>query len=641
MSRRRIFTIALALAVAIPATISGALADLPAGGSFIDDNGNIHEGYIEAIKTEGITKGCNPPVNDRYCPAAAVSRGEMAAFLVRALDLNPAGADYFNDDSGSVFEANINSLAEAGITKGCNPPANDRFCPDGTVTRGQMAAFLVRAFDYTDPGAGNWFSDDDGSVFEESIDRLRQAGITKGCNPPANDRYCPDSNVRRDEMATFLGRALGLTATVPAPLGALCVQPPTTVAPLRQITVTPGMAPTLAEAFAAAEPGDQIVLSSGTHQQSGNLVISRSGTPTNWIQIVAASGAVPVIDLNGAGEFRIGGSYVSLTGVDIRNGGGNNLHIAPGTQDVHHVHVADTVIHDLAWGPGAAIKINRNNDQGAAVGTICLEGNDVSEAISNAVIDGVGVEGAVVIGNDIHDNAVGSHGIFFKGGSTDIVIDGNLIRGIRGNAALQLGGNTGASFWNPAYPAWEGVDQVARNNIIADFDDSAVEIRGVDGAEVYNNTIVTQTTFAIFRLQTGNNASGGTSGNDNVTISSNLIVGTGGDPQYARNDAGAATVAFGPQLWAGTFHNSGSSTAEIPQFPQSDDVVVGSGARATVLADPTVAGLSGIADAISRYAPVSGSPALGSSAVLVDVVADFLGLPRSLIAPTMGAIENP
>jgi hypothetical protein len=39
----------------------------------------------------------------------------------------------------------IESLAAAGITQGCNPPLNDRFCPDKSVTRGQMAAFLARA----------------------------------------------------------------------------------------------------------------------------------------------------------------------------------------------------------------------------------------------------------------------------------------------------------------------------------------------------------------------------------------------------------------------------------------------------------------------------------------------------------------
>lgn len=620
---------------------AGVAAELPPGGSFLDDDGNVHEGYIEAIRQEGVTAGCNPPANDRYCPSSFVTRGQMAAFLVRALDLPPTGFDFFADDDDSLFEADINSLAMAGVTRGCNPPANDRYCPTSRVTRDQMAAFLVRAFGYTDPGAGDWFTDDDDSIFEGDIDRLRQAGVTLGCNPPANSLYCPSDPVRRDQMASFLGRALGLSPIFPPSLADSCVRPDAAAVPNRLVVVRPGESPTLAEAFADARPGDYIVLEDGIHRPGGNIAITRSGLPSAWIQIKAATDTTPIIDLEGAGELRIGASYVSLQGVDIRNGGGNNLHIAPGSEDVHHVHVADTVIHDLAWGPGAAIKINRNNSQAAGVGLICLEDNDVSEAIGNAVIDGVGVAGAVVIGNDIHDNAVGSHGIFFKGGSSDILIEGNLIRGIRANAALQLGGNTGAAFWDPALPDWEGVNQTARNNIIADFDDSAVEIRGVDGAYVYNNTIVTQSDFAIFRLQNGNNASGGSSGNDDVHVSSNLIIGIGGDPQYARNDGGAATITFGPQLWAGRFHNSGSGTPGIPQFPQSVDVVVGSSELSSVVTTPTVSGLEGIDDAVARYRPATGSPALGNGEPLPGVVADFLGKVRSLVTPTLGAIESP
>ncbi|MDJ0496205.1 MAG: right-handed parallel beta-helix repeat-containing protein [Acidimicrobiia bacterium] len=619
---------------------TAALADLPPGGSFVDDDGNIHEGYIEAIKEAGVTTGCNPPINDRYCPTALVTRGQMAAFLVRALGLAPASTDYFMDDNGSLFEGDINALAAAGVTRGCNPPANDRYCPNGDVTRDQMAAFLVRAFGYDDPGAGDWFTDDDGSIFEQDIDRLRNAGVTLGCNPPTNTRYCPSDPVRRDQMASFLGRALGLAPLIPPSTASNCVRPDSGTVPNRQIIVRPGESPTLGEAFADARPGDHIVLEAGVHRPGGNVAITQSGLPAAWIHIKAAPGTTPIIDLNGAGEFRIGASYVSLQGVDIRNGGGNNLHIAPGSEDVHHVHVADTVIHDLAWGPGAAIKINRNNPQGAGVGTICLENNDVSEAINNAIIDGVGVAGAVVIGNDIHDNAAGSHGIFFKGGSSDILIEGNLIRGIRANAALQLGGNTGAAFWDPAHPAWEGVNQTARNNLIADFDDSAVEIRGVDGAYVYNNTIVTQSAFAVFRLQNGNNSSGGSSGNDNVHISNNLVVGTGGDPQYARNDGGAATISFGPQLWAGAFHNSGSATPGIPPFPQPTDIVVGPGELDSVVVSPSVTGLGGISDAVGRYRPAPGSPALGNGESLPGVIIDFLGFTRSAIAPSLGAIES-
>ncbi len=64
--------------------------DLPPGGTFIDDDGNLHEGFIEGIAAEGITRGCNPPGNDRYCPTSSVTRGAMAAFLARAVNLPAA-----------------------------------------------------------------------------------------------------------------------------------------------------------------------------------------------------------------------------------------------------------------------------------------------------------------------------------------------------------------------------------------------------------------------------------------------------------------------------------------------------------------------------------------------------------------------
>jgi hypothetical protein len=135
----------------------------------------------------------------------------MAAFLVRFLgltDIDPGIS--FDDIGGTVFETNILKLATAGITKGCNPAqGNTKFCPNDYVTRGQMAAFLVRAFGLTDDGEGNLFEDDDGSVFESNIDKLATAGITKGCNA-AQALYCPNGFVTRGQMAAFLHRADGL-----------------------------------------------------------------------------------------------------------------------------------------------------------------------------------------------------------------------------------------------------------------------------------------------------------------------------------------------------------------------------------------------------------------------------------------------
>jgi hypothetical protein len=170
------------------------------GSQFVDD--------IMWLSNAGITKGCNPPTNNYFCPTDTVTRGEMAAFLVRALGLtDDGGGNSFADDDGSVFEDDIAKLAAAGITKGCNPPANDMYCPDNRVTREQMAAFLVRAHHLTDDGGGNTFVDDNNSVFEADIAKLATAGITRGCNPPANTMFCPNQSVTREQMAAFLHRA--------------------------------------------------------------------------------------------------------------------------------------------------------------------------------------------------------------------------------------------------------------------------------------------------------------------------------------------------------------------------------------------------------------------------------------------------
>lgn len=192
------------------------LAALPPGGSFVDDDGNVHEASIEAIAGAGITRGCNPPANDRYCPDSPVTRGQMAAFFVRALDLPQAAADHFTDDDDSTFEDDINRLAEARITLGCNPPSNTRFCPDQPVTRGEMAAMLARAFAYPASPVDRFVDDD--STFENVIQSIAAQGVTLGCNPPVNDRFCPEDDVTRAEMATFLTRAIDeLTPIKPPP----------------------------------------------------------------------------------------------------------------------------------------------------------------------------------------------------------------------------------------------------------------------------------------------------------------------------------------------------------------------------------------------------------------------------------------
>jgi subtilisin family serine protease len=176
---------------------------------FVDTRNHTFQSDAKWAADTGVTKGCNPPENTWFCPNDTVTRGQMAAFLTRHLGLPQASKDHFRDDTGSTFEQDINRLAEAGITRGCNPPANDRFCANESVTREQMAAFLVRALGLgqdSHPGFDDVLAS---NTFAGDIGRLATAGITRGCNPTQNSLYCPTDGVTRGQMTAFLHRTEG------------------------------------------------------------------------------------------------------------------------------------------------------------------------------------------------------------------------------------------------------------------------------------------------------------------------------------------------------------------------------------------------------------------------------------------------
>ena len=114
-------------------------------GSFVDTpRSNVHSANIEAIRHADITTGCGSSTH--YCPARDVTRAEMASFLARSLELpQSTSRTRFSDvQDGSTHAAAIEAIARAGITTGCS---SDQYCPDRAVTRAEMATFLVRAFD--------------------------------------------------------------------------------------------------------------------------------------------------------------------------------------------------------------------------------------------------------------------------------------------------------------------------------------------------------------------------------------------------------------------------------------------------------------------------------------------------------------
>ncbi len=192
--------------LAVTAVVALALASAPVpalsiSGIFTDDDGSVHEPDIQAIAEIGITQGCGPNL---YCPTDVVTREQMASFLVRALGLQPLGSGPFVDLLPNVHAGDVNALAAAGITLGCD---TNRFCPTDPVRRDQMASFLTRAFELAPASSAGFADVPANNPHAADIDSIAAAGITVGCGPGT---YCPTDVVRRDQMASFLSRSLDL-----------------------------------------------------------------------------------------------------------------------------------------------------------------------------------------------------------------------------------------------------------------------------------------------------------------------------------------------------------------------------------------------------------------------------------------------
>ncbi len=142
---------------------------------------------IDKIAERGITSGCgaNPPL---YCPESPVTRGQMAVFIERALGVfqpppPPATPTFQDVPANHQFYTFIEDFKSRGITNGCsaNPPL---FCPDASITHGQMAVFMERAANYFNPPtpSGQTFCDVPPShQFYIFIEHYAARGIWAGC----------------------------------------------------------------------------------------------------------------------------------------------------------------------------------------------------------------------------------------------------------------------------------------------------------------------------------------------------------------------------------------------------------------------------------------------------------------------------
>jgi hypothetical protein len=187
------------------------------GESFPDvPTGNIFYAFIETLFHNGVTGGC---AGGGYCPTNPVTRAQMAVFLLKskfgAAHIPPPCTGIVFTDvpcTGGPFDPWIEELAGLQITGGCG---GGLYCPNNTVTRQQMAVFLLKALEgssYDPPDCIGRYDDvpcTPGTGFSDWIEELASRGITGGCSvtPPL---YCPTNPNNRGQMAVFLVKTFGL-----------------------------------------------------------------------------------------------------------------------------------------------------------------------------------------------------------------------------------------------------------------------------------------------------------------------------------------------------------------------------------------------------------------------------------------------
>ncbi len=161
------------------------------------------DGGVPASRAEAAQSTCTaPPLPPGALYDVVATNPDDGSFGVLARGWM---ADFLDVPQAHVFHAFVEKLFRNGVTAGCG---NGDFCPDGSVSRAQMAVFLLKAehgSDYLPPACSGIFPDvpcpaTPAFPYSNWIERLFQEGITVGCGAG----YCPDDPVTRAQMAVFL-----------------------------------------------------------------------------------------------------------------------------------------------------------------------------------------------------------------------------------------------------------------------------------------------------------------------------------------------------------------------------------------------------------------------------------------------------
>ena len=194
-----------------PQALSGTASNLtgPPGPTYTIDDASANYGTVGAessVDCDGATGDCYLMTVSGTRPAAhwdaKFTENLSSNSITRDWTLH-VGESFPDVPTSNQFYGFIENLFHNGVTAGC---AGGNYCPTNSVTRAQMAVFLMKsnlgAAEVPPPATGTVFADVPASnPFAPWIEQLAGFRITGGCG---GGNYCPNNPVTRAQMAVFL-----------------------------------------------------------------------------------------------------------------------------------------------------------------------------------------------------------------------------------------------------------------------------------------------------------------------------------------------------------------------------------------------------------------------------------------------------
>ncbi|MFJ7648420.1 S-layer homology domain-containing protein [Lysinibacillus sp. NPDC097279] len=163
---------------------------------------------IEFLASRHVIQGTTP---ETFEPNKPITRAQFAVLISRALGLQTIGENPFNDTKGKWYEADIQALYEAGITKGSTAST---FKPDAPITRQQAAAFMARILEYlnSDVKTAEEINFNDAShISAEYLPYIKLLNSLDIMTGKLDGSFDPSSPITRGQTAKILKRTLNIS----------------------------------------------------------------------------------------------------------------------------------------------------------------------------------------------------------------------------------------------------------------------------------------------------------------------------------------------------------------------------------------------------------------------------------------------